>query len=172
MRYRDKRVEPQKSHGESTDPQAVRQNLMRRLAAYCARQERCASDVKQKIAAHHIPKAESDKILTWLREEGYLDESRYARRFAEDHFRNKKWGRLKIRQELKQKLFSNTQIQEALATIAEADYLSCLDRLLHSKWKSLDKSGGRESQRKLVFYLQQKGYELPLILQSLRRSGE
>ncbi|MEQ8533483.1 MAG: hypothetical protein RIB86_16630, partial [Imperialibacter sp.] len=57
------------------------------MAHYCSMQERAIPDVFLKL--RNAPLSDDDKkhIVTRLTKEGFLDESRYARAFANDKFK-------------------------------------------------------------------------------------
>ena len=98
-----------------------------------------------------------------MEDENFLNEERFAKTFAGGKFRLKKWGKLKIRQELKLRGVSETNIGKALREIEEADYKQTLHELLEKK-NSLDKSANPlEQKQKLVRFALSKGYEQDLI---------
>jgi regulatory protein len=87
---------------------------LEKIKHYCAYQERCHSEVKEKLFGYGLTKNEADDILLFLIENNYLNEQRYAEQFAGGHFRSKKWGRIKIRYALRQKQISDPCILKAL----------------------------------------------------------
>ena len=104
---------------------------------YCAYQERCHSEVKEKLYSFGLNKKEVEQILSQLIEENYLNEERFAMQFAGGRFRIKQWGRVKIKYELKQKQVSEYCIKKALAAIDERDYQKTLQKLFDAKLKTL-----------------------------------
>jgi len=46
--------------------------------AYCARQERCQQEVRDKLYAWEVPSKETEAIIAQLIGEGFLNEARYA----------------------------------------------------------------------------------------------
>ena len=81
--------------------QLTLEQALQKLKHYCAYQERCHSEVKEKLYSLGVFKKEADNIIAKLIEEGYLDEERFAIAFAGGKFRIKQWGRVKIKYELK-----------------------------------------------------------------------
>ena len=55
---------------------------------YCAYQERCHLEVKQKLYTLGLQKNEVEWVLSMLIEENYLNEERFAIQFAGGRFRN------------------------------------------------------------------------------------
>lgn len=127
---------------------------------YCGYQERCHSEVQEKLYSFGLRKPQVEAALATLIEENYLNEERFALQFAGGHFRLKQWGRVRIRYQLKQKQVSDYCIKKALAAIDEEDYLRTLERLAEEKWEKLSEEPNLLiRKRKLQEYLHQKGYE-------------
>jgi regulatory protein len=131
---------------------------------YCAYQERCHSEVKDKLYGFGLNTKEVDQIISTLIEENYLNEERFAIQFAGGHFRSKKWGRVKIKYQLKQKQVSEYCIKKALKQIDEEEYLKTLQQLFDAKLKTLKSEKNIFiKKRKLQDHLLQKGFESDLI---------
>jgi regulatory protein len=131
---------------------------------YCAYQERCHSEVKQKLFGFGLNSKEVDQILSTLIEENYLNEERFAIQFAGGHFRSKKWGKVKITHALKQKQVSPYCIKKALKQIDERDYEKALQKHFDEKLRTLkSEKNSFVKKRKLQDYLMQKGFETDLI---------
>ena len=77
--------------------------MLHRAAAYCSASERCIQDVEKKIKAAGLAGEESDRIVSRLLQERFIDESRFARYFVNDKLRFNKWGRVKINYEMQRK---------------------------------------------------------------------
>ena len=137
---------------------------LEKIKHFCSYQERCHSEVKQKLFDYGLNKNESDEILLYLIENNFLDEQRYAEQFAGGHFRRKKWGRIKIRHALRRKQISENCIKKALQIIDEEDYLKILRQLLEEKNTTLRSEKNHFIRKKKIRdYLLQKGYEQGLI---------
>ncbi len=135
-----------------------------KIKHYCAYQERCHSEVRQKLFDFGLTKGETDEILLYLIENNYLDEQRYAEQFAGGHFRRKKWGRIKIRYALRQKQISDPCIKKALQVIDEEDYMKTLQQLFGEKKNTLRSEKNHFIRKKKIRdHLLQKGYETGLI---------
>jgi regulatory protein len=146
------------------------EQALQKARHYCAYQERCHSEVKEKLYSFGLPKKDVEEALSRLIEDNYLNEERYAIQFAGGRFRMKQWGRVKIRYELKQRQVGEYCIKKALATIQEEDYGRTLDRLAAAKWAALQGEADFFIRRKKCQdYLLQKGYESDLILLILQQ---
>jgi regulatory protein len=134
---------------------------------YCAYQERSHAEVKEKLYSFKLKKVDVETILSQLIEENYLNEERFAKLFAGGRFRLKKWGRVKISYELKQKRVSPYNIRIGLEEIDEQQYRDTLMKLANQKWKSLKSDQHIVRQAKTQQYLMQKGFEPSLIRASI-----
>ena len=139
---------------------------------YCAYQERCHSEVKEKLYGFGLHKKEVEELLAQLIEENYLNEERFALQFAGGRFRIKHWGRMKIKYELKQKQVSEYCIKKALASIDEKDYLKTLQKLFDEKLKTLKSERNIFiKKRKLQDHLLQRGFEAGLVRNVISKMG-
>jgi regulatory protein len=143
--------------------QLTKEQALQKLKHYCGYQERCHSEVKDKLYSLGVRKSDHDEIIATLIEEGYLNEERFAIAFAGGRFRMKQWGRVKIKYELKQKQVSEYSIKKALQQINEKEYAVTLQKLAAEKYTTLEKERWPARKKKTADYLQQKGYELSLI---------
>lgn len=142
---------------------------LEKIKHYCAYQERCHSEVREKLFDFGLKKDEIDEILLYLIENNFLDEQRYAEQFVGGHFRRKKWGRIKIRYALKNKQISEHCIKKAMLVIDEEDYLKTLQQLFDEKKNTLRSEKNHFiRKKKLRDHLLQKGYEAGLIQDLLK----
>ena len=131
---------------------------------FCAYQERCHSEVKEKLYSLGQYKKDVDELLSELISENYLNEERFAIHFAGGKFRIKQWGRIKIKYALKQKQISEYCIKKALSAIDESEYNRTLEKLFEQKLKTLKSEQNIFiKKRKLQDHLMQKGFESDLI---------
>lgn len=137
---------------------------LQRAKNYCAFQERCHSEVCEKLYSFSLHKNEVEQLITILIEEDYLNEQRFAIAYAGGKFRIKNWGKEKIKYELKQKQVSEYCIIKAFASIDKAAYEKTFIRLASKKLKELKSEKNIFiKKKKLNNYLRQKGFELKLI---------
>jgi regulatory protein len=143
----------------------TKEQALQKLRHYCGYQERCHSETREKLYDLGVRKTDQDEIISTLIEEGYLNEERFAIAFAGGKFRVKKWGKTKIRYELKQRQVTEYCIKKALKEINETDYLKTLKKIYKEKWASLKgETNSFVKARKTVDHLLQKGYERELIM--------
>jgi regulatory protein len=141
-----------------------KEEALQKAKQYCAYQERCHSEVKEKLYSLGMNKKEVDELLSELISDNYLNEERFAIQFAGGKFRIKHWGRIKIKYSLKQKQVSEYCIKKGLSAIDERDYLKTLENLFQQKLKTLKAEKNIfTKKRKLQDHLIQKGFETNLV---------
>jgi len=141
-----------------------KEEALQKAKQYCAYQERCHSEVKEKLYSFGLYKNDVDELLSELISDNYLNEERFAMQYAGGKFRIKQWGRVKIKYSLKQKQVSDYCIKKALAAISETDYLKTLEKLFEQKLKTLRAEKNMfTKKRKLQDHLMQRGFEVGLI---------
>ena len=134
-----------------------------KLMNYCVYQDRCHKEVEQKLNGMNMFEDAKTLIITKLLEEDFLNEERFARSFARGKFRIKKYGKLRISRELKQRDISAYNIKAGLSEIDETDYLSTIHRLGELKLQALKEPNLHKKRQKLYQHLAYKGYETELI---------
>ena len=108
-----------------------------------------------------------EQIYQVLEEEGFFNEERFAMAFAHGKFAIKKWGRIKIKQELKQKRVSDYCLKKALQQIDEEEYIQTLKKIIETKRRLIKEPNQTKLKFKLMSYALSKGYEKDLIFDVL-----
>lgn len=140
----------------------------RALERYCAYQERCHYDVEKKLIEMQMIPDARNQIILHLLEHNFLNETRFAQAFARGKFRHKKWGKIRITSELKQRKISSINIRIALKEINETDYQQTFYTLVDKRIKQLKKEESIQKKRKkLMSYLQYRGWEATLIYDAI-----
>ena len=134
---------------------------------YCSYQERCYKDVDNKLNSFSLIPEAREKILTYLIENNFINEERFAKSFARGKHNYKNWGKNRIIQELKSRDISQRIIQSALAELSEDDYLENFNTLAKKHWQSIKERKGPKKSKKFVDFLLRKGYESNLIFEKL-----
>ena len=134
---------------------------------FCSYQERCYKDVDNKLNSFSLIPEAREKILTYLIENNFINEERFAKSFARGKNNYKNWGRKRIIQELKFRDISQRIIQSALAELSEDDYLEKFNLLAEKQWNFIKEIKGPKKNKKFVDFLTRKGYESNLIFEKL-----
>lgn len=138
--------------------------IRQRLEALCAYQERCTFELEQKMNTWGVDPEDRDRLLAFLIEHNYLNEERFAEAFTSGKVNIKRWGKVKIRTELKRRFISEYSIRKALDSVDPETYMFNLQKLAAQKLGALTKETDAYRKRgKLFVYLAGKGYEQDLI---------
>ena len=140
-----------------------------KAANFCAYQERTHKEVRNKLYELEVSGDESEAIITWLIENNYLNEERFARLFAGSKFRQKKWGRIKIRQELKMRGVSDHCLKAGMSEIDGDDYMVTLQEIIEKKSKDIKDSNKLIIKQKLVKFALSRGFENDLVFDVVSR---
>ncbi len=144
-----------------------KKQLLTKLYAYCAYQERSTSEVREKLSQLGVYGEAAKEFENLLISEGFIDDVRYAKVFAGSKFRIKKWGRIKITTALRGKGMDTTTIEEGLKEIEEETYLETLMSLIEKKLEHLNEPSRLKKKKKLLDFATQKGYEFGLVIKVL-----
>lgn len=142
----------------------VLESTLAAIKNYCAYQERCHCEVRNKLISLACYGADLEEAIGILIEENYLNEERFATTYAGSKFRLQSWGKIKIKQQLKAKQVSDYCIRKALESIDENSYEEKLKHLLQKKVDSLHTENNEWKKKQKVFnFLLQKGFEQDMI---------
>jgi regulatory protein len=151
----------------------TKEQALQKARHFCAYQERCHQEVKDKLYGYGLHRQEVDESLSQLIEENYLNEERFAIHFAGGKFRMKHWGRNKIRFELKKRNISEYCIRKAMQAIDSDQYLQILRKTASNKWHLLRAEKNMlKKKHKVITYLVQKGFEADIVRDVLKEIEE
>ncbi|WP_276132924.1 regulatory protein RecX [Polluticoccus soli] len=149
-------------------------DILASITHYCKYQERCHSEVRDKLFELGCRGAEVDERIADMIAGGFLNEERYARAYARGKFRMKQWGRVKITQQLRLKKVSDYCIKKGLTEIDAEEYENVIVKVLDKKLTELKSEKNIVARKgKMYRYAIQKGYEseisLSIINEMIRR---
>ena len=153
---------------KQTDKPLTPDQVLDKMAKYCAYQERCVKDVKDKLKTFDIPQEEKTKILDYLLDNRFVNDERFAKIFVQSKSNQNDWGTNKIRYHLIQKGIAKDIIEEALGQTDEEVYRQRLIEILKTKSKTIKAANDFEKKRKLAAYAMQKGFEEALVWDVLK----
>jgi regulatory protein len=139
------------------------EEAQKKLEFYCAYQERSHKEVVTKLKDMRMIPDAIDVIVVHLIQNNFLNEERFAKAFVRGKFRIKKWGKNRLKLELKRKDISRTIIDIALKEIDAADYLETFHALAEKKAETIKEPNSYKKKKKLADYLLYRGWESPLV---------
>jgi regulatory protein len=134
-----------------------------RARRYCAARERCSNQVRMKLRAWGLDTSNAGQVVEQLIKEGYIDDLRYTRIYAESKLRNNRWGKIKIKYML---ITSNIQeeiIYKALQEIDDREYLETLQYILLKKYREIKGEDQYTREKKVAKFAILKGFEQDLV---------
>ena len=146
--------------------------VLDKMAKYCAYQERCVKDVIEKLKSFELTEKDREAILNYLIENRFVNNERFAHAFVRGKINQSGWGVNKIRFHLTQKGLDKDIIEEALRGYDEEAYRQRLLDILKAKAKSVKAENDFEKKSKLAAFAMQKGFEANLVWEILKEDFE
>ena len=140
-----------------------------KIQNYCSYQERCHSEVYNKLKEFKIEEQMINEILSNLITQNYLNESRFSKLFSKSKFNIKNWGRIRIKNELRKRNISSYNIKLGLEEIDEFDYKNKLDQIFKKKLSTLVGVKNDLKKQKILNYLKYRGWENYLIYEKINK---
>src|SRR4051794_17561865 len=137
-----------------------------RAYRYLGRRDRTVAEVRKHLLLKEPDEAVVDQVVEELEAQGYLDDVRYAERFADDRRRLDGWGPERIARKLAE---NGVARGHAEAALADRDHASDLETALELLQRRLREppEDDRARERALAF-LVRKGYDLDLAYDAVR----
>lgn len=139
-----------------------------KMESWCAYQERSHYEVKEKLYGYGLYSGDVNDILSYLIQNNFLNEERFATAYVSGKFRIKGWGRNKIKQGLKLKKVSEANIRIGLKQIDAEEYDQKLQQLAEKKNRTITEKNILKRKYKLSAYLVGKGYESDLVNETVK----
>lgn len=149
-----------------SDPAARLQRALDAAYRYLARRDRTVSEVRRHLEERRVEPDAIEQAVAELRDQGYLDDARYARTFAEDRRALDGWGPDRIARKLAQAGVAPEEIEAALAERGRDDELAAAVEVLRRKLRlPPDDDRGRE---RALGLLVRRGYDFELAHDAIR----
>lgn len=133
--------------------------IKQKLVNYCVYQDRCHYEVEQKMREFLLIDEAKEDIMLYLLKENFLNEERFTRSYIRGKFYIKRWGKTKIKINLKQKQVPEKLIYKCFEEIDENDYDQTIRKIFDDYYSK--QTGLKEYQRKskTIKYLMNRGFE-------------
>jgi regulatory protein len=138
---------------------------------YCCAEERCRSQVLEKMKQWNVPQEMTAGLLIGLENSGFLNEDRYAEIFVRSKVRQNNWGRYKIIHALKVANVNPDSIQHGISLLDEQTYLDALQNVIRKAQKLIHEDDKSLQQKKIIQHAVSKGFEMDLILNTLQKDN-
>ena len=141
--------------------------IVEKIQSYCIYQDRCEKEVKKKLYTFNVEKDLQLKIINYLIYNDYLNEERFTKLFIQGKLRIKKWGKMKLKFELKSRGVENSMIDKYINDISDDEYTAYFNEFSSNKIKFL-KGTKDQKKRSFINYFTYRGWENYLIYQKLK----
>jgi len=142
--------------------------IVKKLESYCAYQERCHLEVQKKLSDFDISEQEMSHIIVHLIQYNFLNEERFASVFSTSKFHQKKWGKIRIKNELKSRRISDYLINKAILTIPSEEYYGTFQILADKLWETITEKNNLKKRKKFCDFLLRKGWESNFIYEKVK----
>ncbi len=148
------------------DPELRLQHALDTAYGYLGRRDRTVLEVRRRLELERVDPKTIGRAIDELTRAGYLDDARYAVRFAEDRRSLDSWGAERIERRLRTVGVSADHVQAALARHGASDEREAAVTALQRRY-AVPPATPRERERALGF-LVRKGYALELAYEAVR----
>jgi regulatory protein len=160
---------PEKENSVSDSKKKVSYaKALKKLSTYCAYQERSIFEVMSKLEELEVNEEDAKKVFQTLQEQDFINEKRFVESFVRGRFGLKRWGRIRIRQELKMRDISDHLIMEGLDLLEPDEYHETLVYLAERKWKLTKETNLYKKKAKVVRFLIFRGFESEMVWEVVR----
>ena len=142
-------------------PAFSKEQIIFKLEAFCAYQERCTQEVRTKLERMGADESLSQEVVHHLKQNRFLDDTRFVEAYVQGKLRIKKWGRQKIKAGLYQKRIDAKLIQEGIyAFISDEEYQQVMESLIERKNRELSSEKNTQiKKQKLMRFLLSRGFQ-------------
>lgn len=126
--------------------------------------------IRQKLAGREVAGGDLDAVILRLQHEGWLDDTRYAGRFAESALSSGRYYGARLRMEMRRRGFTPDVVDKALAPLlAESDEISEVRSAAERRYPGFCYSVASDrDKRRVVGFLQRRGFAFSAIMRALR----
>jgi regulatory protein len=133
---------------------------------YLGRRDRTVAEVRRHLEGKRVGPDTIDATVAELHEQGYLDDARFAQRFAEDRRTLDAWGAERIERKLREAGVPTEHIEAALGTqTADEAREAAIDLLRRRLPEPPRDDRGRE---RALGLLVRRGYDLEMAYEAVR----
>ncbi|HET6448641.1 MAG TPA: RecX family transcriptional regulator [Conexibacter sp.] len=151
------------------NPELRLQHALDLALRYLGRRDRTVLEMRRFLEGKRVEPSAIDAALEQLEREGYLDDARFARQFAEDKRLLDEWGADRIERRLLALGVPVALVRDAVAERDGEDELAAACKLLRRRFPALD-DDPRERNR-AYGVLVRKGYDQELAWEAIRACG-
>lgn len=126
--------------------------------------------IRRKLAARDVAEDDLETVIHRLQREGWLDDRRYAERFAASALSSGRYYGVRLRLEMRRRGFAPDVVNETLEPLlAESDEMSEVRSVTERRYPGFSYSAANDrDKRRVVGFLQRRGFGFSAIMRALR----
>mgnify|MGYP001473815036 FL=1 len=140
-------------------------SALNKIINYCNYRDRSTKEIKIKLLDLNYSIEIIDSAISQAIELRIVDNFRFSKSFSRGKNQKNRWGKIKIAYELKNKGLNDKEITFGLESIEEKSYYKILMKSIEvykRKSKNFEKN-------KLIKHLINKGYEIALVISTIKK---
>jgi len=142
--------------------------FLEKAQRYCAYQERSVFQTETKLKEWGANLNTSKKVISYLKEHGFLSDDRFAELFTISKMKYNKWGRNKIINQLIAHKIDKDIINHYIKLVDKELYMEILEGIIIKKNAELQKV--KETyirKQKIIQFCLSKGFEIDMIMKTI-----
>ncbi|HEV7775191.1 MAG TPA: RecX family transcriptional regulator [Conexibacter sp.] len=158
--------DPAVTLSRALDPEQRLQHALDLAFRYLTRRDRTMLEMRRYLEGKRVEPCAIEEALAHLQREGYLDDARFARQFAEDKRLLDEWGAERIERRLLTLGVPAALVRDAVDVRGRDDELEAACALLQRRFPALDED--QRKRRRAYGVLVRKGYDHELAWEAIR----
>jgi regulatory protein len=153
-------------NSEALSPDRAYQYVLRLLTG----RDYSVARVRAKLAAREVAEGDLDAVVLRLQQEGWLDDRRYAERFAESALSSGRYYGSRLRLEMRRRGLTPDIVNEIIAPLlAESDEISEARSVAERRYPGFSYLAASDrDKRRVVGFLQRRGFGFSAIMRALK----
>jgi regulatory protein len=151
---------------QAVDPELRLQHALDLAFRYLGRRERTVLEMRRFLEGKRVEPSAIDEALAHLQRDGYLDDARFARQFADEKRLLEEWGADRIERRLLTLGVPAELVRDAVAEQDRAGELDAAGALLRRRFPGLGEDP--RERRRAYGVLVRKGYDQELAWDAIR----
>jgi regulatory protein len=153
----------------NTEPLTVEQTYQYALRLLTGRDYTVAR-IRRKLAARDVAEQDVEDTILRLQREGWLDDTRYAARFAESALSSGRYYGVRLRLEMRRRGFTADVVNDTLAPLLlESDEISEVRSAAERRYPGFSYSAASDrDKRRVLGFLQRRGFTFSAIIRALK----
>jgi len=142
------------------------EKALARAYRYLGHRDRSVAETRKHLLLKEVDGDVVDAVIEALAEQGYLDDARFAERFADDKRRLEGWGPDRIARKLSELGVAREHVETVLSERDAEDELQAAVALLERKLREPPQD--QRAKERALGFLVRKGYDLDLAHDAIR----